>query len=69
MWDGNGPYFRAKVIVLGTAAIVIGLLVCVFAILQVVDASASGDYGSPVMILVAGISLVALAAFLVKRSD
>ncbi len=68
-WNGDGPYLRAKVVVLGAAVIVVGVLTCVFAIVQVVSSRASGDYVAPIVILVVAVALIAAAMALLKSPN
>lgn len=66
-WDG--PYFRTKVVVVGTAVILVGVLTCVFAILQVVKSTGPGDYVPSIVILVAAVGLIAIAMAMMKSPN
>jgi uncharacterized membrane protein YidH (DUF202 family) len=70
MQKGNYPYFRATVMIIGTAVVVLGLVTCAFATLRLInDVKASRNYGSTPTILGAALSLVVFALMLMRSSE
>jgi len=63
-WDG--PYFRSKVVVVGTAVILVGVLTCVFAFVQILKSTVPGDYVPSIVILAAAVGLIAIAMAMLK---
>jgi len=54
------------VVVIGTAVILIGVVTCAFAIVQILKSTAPGDYAPSIVILVAAVGLIAIATAMMK---
>ena len=52
--------------VVGTAVIVVGVITCVFAIVQILKRTAPGDYVPSIVILVGAVGLIAIAMAMMK---